>query len=213
MVASLGTPGRDTEAFRKELAANHETITVAQKSIMQDIKALGANINRAPRGDQQVFQEQQRRFTDEYNRYIDLTKKISAKSANAENRRADTYSGGMQGDAQEQIQEGGMDIQFLQFREEEVTQRHQGILQLERDAGELLDMFKDMQTLVNQQQVGLDIIEGHVANAKQNVEAGHEELVKAEELQQASRKKQCCIVGFLVLAAAIIVVVFYFVLR
>jgi hypothetical protein len=60
MVASLGTPGRDTEAFRKgllkpvylvllclyvymctqtsmfaELAANHETITVAQKSIMQ----------------------------------------------------------------------------------------------------------------------------------------------------------------------------------
>jgi t-SNARE complex subunit (syntaxin) len=77
---------------------------------------------------------------------------------------------------------------------------------LERDVREVAGMFRDIATLVNQQQEGIDTVGKNIDSAKDHAEKGAEELREAERLQNAARKKQCCIL-FIVLAVLAVIIV------
>jgi len=127
---------------------------------------------------------------------------------------ATTDDGGGENLTQEEkrqlLQEKNIDAQFLEYNEQDIARRHQEILNIERDAIEILEMFKDMRALVMEQKEGLDNIEQNIMDAKLNAEQGEKELVEAERLQKKSRKKQCCIlfITVAVLGAIVLAVVF-----
>lgn len=97
------------------------------------------------------------------------------------------------------------DIEFVEYTADEVSQRHDQIRALERDMIEVATMYKDLLTIVNEQQVDIDVVDTHLAQTLAQTQAAHEELVKAEQYQQNARKKQVCICVMLAVAAGIII--------
>jgi syntaxin 1B/2/3 len=67
-------------------------------------------------------------------------------------------------------------------------------------------MSQDLQTMVHEQQEGIDSIDGSIVQAKDKTEAAHKELLEAEEYQKKSRKKKCCVL-FMVLAVVAVIVI------
>ena len=78
VAASLGT-ARDNANFRSNLKRDIDAATTQTKAIMSDMKRHAQVMSNASRGEQQVFQEQRNRFSDEVNRLTGLTKKIASK--------------------------------------------------------------------------------------------------------------------------------------
>jgi t-SNARE complex subunit (syntaxin) len=104
------------------------------------------------------------------------------------------------GDAQLDAQFHVMDLQAIQERQE-------GIRKIERDVTELAEMFKDLQTLVVQQQDSLNVVEENVQRTKAETEQGLKELQEAERLQNKARKRMCFILAILVIILAVIVLI------
>jgi len=76
---------------------------------------------------------------------------------------------------------------------QEIEERHQDVLKLERQVMEIYELFRDLAQLVDIQQDSLDVIETRVTNAKNYTEKAERELVEAEHYQTQARKRQCCI--------------------
>lgn len=84
----------------------------------------------------------------------------------------------------------------------DIEERHLDILKLEKQVQEVVELFKDLATLVDIQQESLDIIENRITNAKAYTERAEVELKHAETYQKKARNKRCCIL-FMLLAILI----------
>lgn len=93
---------------------------------------------------------------------------------------------------------------------EEALQRErlQGVVEIESQMGELKSMYQDFNTMVHDQQAGLDITETNVDKSTKHVERGVVELKKAGEVQKSSRKWMCVLLVIIVVAIAVGVGVF-----
>lgn len=112
---------------------------------------------------------------------------------------------------------GGQQVQELkELRDAEdadnriIMERNAEIKEVERDLEELAGVFKEMNTIVGEQGEMLNTAETQTASSAAQVEAGTQELKKADEYQQSARKKYL-IIGLIVCAIlsviAIIIVV------
>lgn len=217
MMATIGT-GRDTNDFRTRLRREVDGVNRSCKSIIGDIKST--NQGRFSRGEAQVFSNLKEQFAQEFQKVQDVTKRIQGKDTAIIDMHQRGEQSGMNGgndlnqgllgarQEQAQAQDSAIDAQFLEFREDEINQRHLAIRDLERDAREVLDMFTDLSTLVDHQQEGLDIIENNVNEAATHVKEGNQELLQAEIQQGKSRKKTCWVIMILILILAVVVVIF-----
>ncbi|KAJ3055677.1 Syntaxin-1A [Rhizophlyctis rosea] len=77
---------------------------------------------------------------------------------------------------------------------QDIQDRHQDIVRIERSIIELQQLFMDMSVLVAAQGEVLNQIEVHVSNAVDHTEQGVQALGKAVKLQKKTRKKMCIIV-------------------
>lgn len=112
--------------------------------------------------------------------------------------------------------QGGQVQELKELREAEevdnriISERNAEIKEVERDLEELAGVFKEMNTIVGEQGEMLDTVETQTASSAAQVEAGTQELKKADEYQQSARKKYL-IIGLIVCAIltviAIIIVV------
>jgi syntaxin 1B/2/3 len=89
----------------------------------------------------------------------------------------------------------------------EVQERHEAVKELEKSLMELHQVFLDMAVLVDAQGEMLDNIEQQVGKARDHVESGVNELVKAKKLQKNTRKWMCCALVLVLIVIAVIVVV------
>eukprot|EP00891_Asterochloris_glomerata_P001953 jgi/Astpho2/1953/Aster-00466 len=89
----------------------------------------------------------------------------------------------------------------------EVQERHEAVKELEKSLMELHQVFLDMAVLVEAQGEMLDNIEQQVSKARDHVESGVGELIKAKKLQKSTRKWMCCALVVLLIIIAVIVVV------
>jgi len=97
-------------------------------------------------------------------------------------------------------------IQFEEFNQEELDARRAELRVIERDVNEITVMFRDLQSMVQQQQEGIDSIDQSIEQAADKTKAGHEELIQAESYQKKARRKKCCMLFLLLAALALIVV-------
>ncbi|XP_024995325.1 syntaxin-124-like [Cynara cardunculus var. scolymus] len=73
----------------------------------------------------------------------------------------------------------------------EIQERHNAIIEIEKNLIELPQIFLDMAVLVEAQGQQLNDIESHVAHASSFVRLGTVQLIEAKEFQKSSRKYTC----------------------
>lgn len=87
----------------------------------------------------------------------------------------------------------------------DIQERHEDILRLERSLKELHDMFVDMSILVSEQGDMIDRIENSVAKSTDYVESARRKVKRAEELQKAARRKKWCCLFLIIIGILVIV--------
>lgn len=102
---------------------------------------------------------------------------------------------------------------FIAIDDHEALMRSQNIQQIERDMTDVAEMFKDLKTLVDEQQEDIDSISDNIAKTKEQTIHANESLLKAEGYQNKARKKQCCILFIVLALLAIAVLGIYFVMK
>lgn len=109
-----------------------------------------------------------------------------------------------------QIQGGAATAQAAAMYEE-IYNRHQDILEIDRMLNELLEMFVQFAVIVKDQGRIIDNIESNISAAREYVAQGVEELETAREYQKKSRKCLWWIVGVVVVILIVVVVIIVFV--
>merc|ERR1719433_61402 len=75
---------------------------------------------------------------------------------------------------------------------------------IEQGVKEILEMWKDLNQILDVQQEQIDSIETNIVKAHTKVKTGVKHLETAEKLQKCNRKMTCCIVAILMVVALII---------
>ena len=107
-----------------------------------------------------------------------------------------------------QAQAVGPSAEVVMDHAQAIKEKQAAIHQIERDVVLLNDMFKDLNYLVVEQQVGIDLIENNIHVAKDQTAKGHAELVDASDYQSASRRQMCyiCIILLVVIGVVLAIV-------
>ncbi|CAD8076353.1 unnamed protein product [Paramecium primaurelia] len=82
----------------------------------------------------------------------------------------------------------------LQNAVQDIQEKYQDIVKLERSVQQVYQLFVDMAVLVKNQGELIDNIEQNMVKAKDYVKKGEAQLIKAKKDHQAARKKMCCII-------------------
>jgi len=200
MLEKMGTK-QDDEPFRQQMAKERKAAKKLCKDIMSAIQG----------SDKQALGGVPKEFETELGKFADLSQQIEQKerstlrlmsNASDPSGKSPPKSPPRSADPSYQPQEE--DIQFVEYDVEEIKRREEGIKQIERDVVEVSEMFKDLHSIVGEQQESLDVISTNVQQTRDQTEAAHNELLQAEALQRKARKRQCCV---LVLVIAVIIAV------
>eukprot|EP00823_Brevimastigomonas_motovehiculus_P000086 TRINITY_DN10193_c0_g1_i1.p1 TRINITY_DN10193_c0_g1~~TRINITY_DN10193_c0_g1_i1.p1 ORF type:complete len:266 (+),score=50.00 TRINITY_DN10193_c0_g1_i1:113-910(+) len=211
MLGKIGMKG-DDQSLRAALDEEHESAKLLCKKIIDELKYQQQN------SDKRNFQ----RLANQFQTALERFKQLHASFEQKEQRIVKTYSDAhpsyqgnddaLERGEQDQQQDSQSQVQFTDYDIDDIQKRRDQIVQLERDTGEVAEMFRDLATMVNEQGQVLDQIADNIGNSKTLVSAGHEELVSAEDYQIRARKRKCCLL-FTVLGVAGVIVVLYMLLK
>jgi len=206
MLSRIGTAA-DDHHFRDTLNSEQQSGAALARRLLAALKAQ----TRTSSAGADTRQAWMRKVEKEYKRFVKLAEQIDEKQK--EQLRAASFKDGSAlsesgGDGQEQTQAFDS-IQFVKYDVEEIESRHTQIRAIEREVGELAEMFKDLATMVDEQQEHIDIIDQNIQATKDRVEEGMKELEQAETYQKKSRKKACCVLLSLLILIGVIVIIVY----
>ncbi|KAF9082278.1 Syntaxin-7 [Mortierella sp. AD031] len=94
-----------------------------------------------------------------------------------------------------------MQESILQERESEIRKIEEGMV-------EVLDVMKELGTLVHEQRGGVDFLQDNILQARGRIQQGQQEIVKASEHQRRSREKLCYIIMIASTVGAIVMLAF-----
>ena len=230
MLAKIGTKA-DTPDFRDRMHSEQTASTTQVKSLMVLLKRLNAD-----GGNTAVLQRLTTQFDREFKKFQALNNSMDQKQVRVidavkQNRKSSGHGGADQYDEEDPLNSGNqrgygerssnasqqqqqqqtqeLDIQFIEYDIEELEKRQREIGQIEQDVLEVSEMYKDLQSMVHEQQENIDSIDASIVVAKEKTEAGHKELLAAEEYQKKSRKKKCCMLFIVLTVVAVVVVIIY----
>ncbi|KAK3844933.1 MAG: t-SNARE [Linnemannia gamsii] len=90
---------------------------------------------------------------------------------------------------------------ILQERESEIRKIEEGMVQV-------LDVMKELGTLVHEQRGGVDFLQDNIMQTRGRIQQGQQEIVKASEHQRRSREKMCYILMIASTVGAIVMLAF-----
>lgn len=76
--------------------------------------------------------------------------------------------------------------------------------EIQRQIGEVNEMFQDLAVLINDQGQQLQTLDSHIANTAERTREGQQELVKAERSQRSARNK--CLMLWVVAAVVLSII-------
>ncbi len=94
----------------------------------------------------------------------------------------------------------------IQFNEALIQEREQDLQSIERSVAQVNEIFRDLGTLVHEQQYMLDNIESNVASVSVNVENATSELRTAHKYQLKSRNKLLCLLSVALIILTILII-------
>lgn len=96
----------------------------------------------------------------------------------------------------------------LAMQENILQERESEIRKIEIGMVEVLDVMKELGTLVHEQRGGVDFLQDNIMQARGRIQQGHQEIVKASEHQRKSREKLCYIIMIASIVGAIVMLAF-----
>jgi t-SNARE complex subunit (syntaxin) len=213
--------------MREQMDDQLRTCTQRAQTIRTDIDGLERAINdldeEAP-GSPEVrlqrnhFQLLKNRFGEVVTRFSELSKDIKAKFVKTVTRQCQIA--GVDGVDESKVEQimlvqpemlqqnifqlrGGQQTREITEAYNAIASRHQAILDIERSVNELLDLFVQFAIVVRDQGRMIDNIGQNVAAAREYVEEGVEQLVRAKQHQKTGRR---CL-WFMVLIGLVLLIV------
>eukprot|EP00877_Chromochloris_zofingiensis_P005278 jgi/Chrzof1/14751/Cz09g14170.t1 len=105
---------------------------------------------------------------------------------------------------QQQQQDARLMDNAISYNEALIEERDQGISEIQRQIGEVNEMFQDLAVLINDQGQQLQTLDSHIANTAERTREGQQELVKAERSQRSARNK--CLMLWVVAAVVLSII-------
>lgn len=199
MVATIGT-SRDSDSFRDRLHEEKDSGMELIHSIVDEIRARGESV---------AASQVTRTFKQEAGRFQQVMEKIKEAEARVVQKSAWGSSEGQVGEADESKVALLQGQQQIDGRLESLERKKNQLRVLESDVSELAEMFKDVHSLVHQQEETVNQIVVSVEESKVATENAAQQFQQAEEYQRRSRKRKlCCFVICLVLIAVIALVIY-----
>ncbi|KAF9176986.1 hypothetical protein BGZ50_009360 [Haplosporangium sp. Z 11] len=96
----------------------------------------------------------------------------------------------------------------LVFHETLLQERESEIRKIEEGMGQVLDVMKELGTLVHEQRAGVDFLHDNIVQARGRIQQGHQEVLKASEHQRRSREKLCYMIMVTSIVGAIVMLAF-----
>ena len=115
--------------------------------------------------------------------------------------------GTTRGRVQQQAQEEEEEVVFTEWHHEEVVRRVEEIKAIEGEVAEVAELYKDLHSMVHEQQLGIDVVSDNIEQVRHKTEDAQVHLESAQEQQKKSRTKRCCVVVIIVACIAVGVVV------
>jgi syntaxin 7 len=115
------------------------------------------------------------------------------------------YTQQQQQQEQIQIQEDPTLNHDIAFNDALIDEREADLLLVEKSVAQVNEIFRDLGTLVHEQQYMLDNIESNVAAVEVNVENATGELRSANEYQKRARKKWVCLLSVALVVLLVLV--------
>ncbi|KAF8059198.1 SYP22 [Scenedesmus sp. PABB004] len=226
----LGT-AKDTVQHREELGALNRSIQAAAKAIKAQLEALSRERAALPEPQQaklrklvqdfaatlQDYKAAQKVAAEREALYLPRTPPAApARGGGGGGSAAAAAAGGSEADVESQallaeraqLESAALDGNIA-YQEALIEERDQGIAEIQRQIGEVNEMFQDLAVLIHDQGQQLTTIDTQIASTTERTREGHRQLVKAERSQRAARNK--CLMLWLVsgLVLAVILIVLF----
>ncbi|KAJ3089335.1 hypothetical protein HK102_006634 [Quaeritorhiza haematococci] len=222
MVDLLGT-ARDTHDMRQKL---HNTTEETRELIRQtsaDIKSLisidsSSSTNPQQRARRKATQQRlQKQFQDVLKRFQDVSKLSAEKSREYVAKAKAQHDRQLALEEEDHAEDApllGQRLQQLQtldneieYNEALIAEREEELVNIEKSITEVNEIFRDLGTLVNEQQYMLDNIESNVTSVAVNMESATNELRRANRYQMRSRNLMCWLLLIFAVIGAILILV------
>ncbi|KAI9193687.1 t-SNARE [Polychytrium aggregatum] len=210
-VSNFGT-AKDSEDARKKLTELTNATRNMIKQTTIDLKNL-SKLENDNRQRKMAHQKLQKDFEDVLGRFQSVSKLAAAKSreyvirarALQHAEEEDENAGENQPliSQQQRLQIHAVESE-LQFNEALINERDGAIRQIEQSIVEVNEIFRDLGTIVNDQQHHLDNIESNVESVAINMEDATTELRTASQAQLRAQSRKC----YLMILLGVIVVIF-----
>lgn len=187
-----------TKMFRKAQAAIKGIKSETLKAATVDEKQLRSNI-RAELA--REVQDLSLTFRSAQKTYLQALNQRTKKVGNIFSISEDIMDG--------EVDSGFTDAQMQKLTDitADVTQRERDIIHIAKSISELAEIFNDLNTLVIDQGTILDRIDYNLEHTDMNIDAGIEELKKANESDKSSRTKMCILMLLVLIICAVVVIV------
>jgi len=96
----------------------------------------------------------------------------------------------------------------LEYNENIIAEREEGIREIESTINEVNTIFRDLAELVNEQGEMIDNIENNISQTVVRTDQANQELTKASKYQKSARTKMCCLLLIILIVAAILTIIF-----
>ncbi|WIA18358.1 hypothetical protein OEZ85_009823 [Tetradesmus obliquus] len=224
----LGT-AKDTMQHREELAGLNRSIQSTAKAIKGQLEGLSREKAALPEQQQAKLRKLMQDFAGTLQDYkaaqkvaaereaqylpkVPLAAAAASSAAAAAAAAAGTSEADIESQAllQEQVQQESRAMDnTISFQEALIEERDLGIAEIQRQIGEVNEMFQDLAVLINDQGQQLATVDNQIATTAERTHEGQLQLVKAERSQRAARNK-CLMLWLLagVVLAVILIVLF-----
>ncbi|GAB5592802.1 hypothetical protein Unana1_07702 [Umbelopsis nana] len=172
-----------------------------QQKLSKDFQKVIAEFQRA----QRLSASKQREYVDKQKATTAMLQSHSNQPFELEEHRSSDEPPVIE-DPQRRLQLQALDNE-IEYNEALITEREGEIQEIEQGITELNEIFRDLGTLVNEQESGIQSIYGNVLNIAQSTRDAASELVIANRHQKNARKNMCCLLLIIVVVACVLTLI------
>ncbi|GAA99173.1 uncharacterized protein L969DRAFT_378868 [Mixia osmundae IAM 14324] len=223
LVELLGST-RDTSDLRTKLHDLTEVTRDLVKGSTDELKLLTswtpesrhqkleqAKISRDFQSAMLSFQRIQRASAEKQRQFVDRARAVASErtvAAQEDEYRDENDRTSVELQTQRLVTQQAIPESELGFQEALIEEREGEIREIESGIHELNEIFRDLGTIVHEQQSMIDNIESNVISIANSTEGASEELVQAHQYQRnAGRRKLCLLVIFIVVVAIVLLAI------
>ncbi|CAO3684415.1 unnamed protein product [Umbelopsis vinacea] len=173
-----------------------------QQKLSKDFQKVIAEFQRA----QRLSASKQREYVDKAKATTAMLQSQSGQPFELEEHHISSDEPPVIEDPQRRLQLQALDNE-IEYNEALITEREGEIQEIEHGITELNEIFRDLGTLVNEQESGIQSIYGNVLNIAQSTRDAASELVIANRHQKNARKNMCCLLLIIVVVACVLTLI------